>query len=113
MRQVKKRELADRLEDTSHSILDAIPEKIDSASLNQLAIALGVSIDKRLLLLGQPNSIQAGVYLTQEQRVKRLDEIFARHLPAPQQTPGNGDQSTKCEKTAGAIELNPDNPDND
>jgi hypothetical protein len=32
------------------------------------------------LLLGQPDSIQAGVYLTREERIAKLDAIFSKHL---------------------------------
>jgi len=79
LRQKNRLALSDRLEEIVHRILDVIPEALDSAPLNQLAVALGISIDKRLLLQGQPNSIQAGVYLTREQRVQALDSIFSRH----------------------------------
>jgi hypothetical protein len=80
LRQVNRLDLADRLEETAHRIIDHIPEKLESAPLNQLAVTMGIAIDKRLLLQGQPNSIQAGVHLTQEQRIQRLDAIFAPHM---------------------------------
>ncbi len=79
-RQAKKEDIAQRLETIVHSIIDCMPSKLDTAPLNQVAVALGICIDKRQLLLGQPNSIQAGVFLTADQREARLREIFDRRL---------------------------------
>jgi len=41
-----------------------------------LAISPGIVIDKRQLLLGRPNNIQAAVFLPKEQRIERLRQIF-------------------------------------
>jgi hypothetical protein len=57
-----------------------MPSRLEAAPLNQLAVTLGIAIDKRQLLMGQPNSIQASVYLTHEERVARLDAIFAKYI---------------------------------
>jgi hypothetical protein len=45
-----------------------MPAKLDDASLQQSATATGILIDKAQLLRQRPTSIQAGFYLTQEQR---------------------------------------------
>lgn len=48
----KKAELADRLEEVAHQLLDAMPGKIEGASLQQIATAFGIAVDKRQLLTG-------------------------------------------------------------
>jgi hypothetical protein len=60
-----KGELADRLEGVAHALLDAMgsPDKIGAATLQQLAISLGIVIDKMLLLRARPfgeNNHQSG-----------------------------------------------------
>jgi hypothetical protein len=100
----QKLDLAQKLENIAHSFLDAMPEKLPTAPLNQVAVALGIAIDKRLLLLGQPNQIGISVHLTQEQRAKRLDDIFQRHLQEPQQVvvEKEGDESPKTGPVSGS-----------
>jgi hypothetical protein len=63
-----------------------MPAKFEDATLQQSPTAAGILIDKAQLLRQRPTSIQAGVYLTREQKVARLDEIFAPHLLAPSET---------------------------
>ena len=53
----EKLKLVDKLDDIAHAIADAMPSKIEKASLRDSAISLGVAIDKRNLLRGQPTSI--------------------------------------------------------
>jgi hypothetical protein len=79
IRQEKKSDLADECEDMARGIIGSMPAKLEDASLQQSATAAGILIDKAQLLRQRPTSIQAGVYLTQEQRVARLDAIFAPH----------------------------------
>lgn len=79
-RSAKKQELTERLDEIAHRILDHIPAKLDTAPLNQCAVALGIAIDKRQLLLGQATSIQAGVFLTTQQREEKLSQIFAKRM---------------------------------
>src|SRR5690606_6621395 len=50
-------ELAERLETFVHEALDSTAEKIDAANLQQLFIAIGISLDKMQLLKGRPTSI--------------------------------------------------------
>jgi hypothetical protein len=52
LRHQKKRELADALEQVACRLLDAIPSKLEGASLLELAISLGILVDKMLLLRG-------------------------------------------------------------
>lgn len=52
LRHQKKRELADALEQVAYRLLDAVPGKLEGASLLELAIALGILVDKMLLLRG-------------------------------------------------------------
>jgi len=52
LRHQKKRELADALEQVAYRLLDAIPGKLEGANLLELAITLGILVDKMLLLRG-------------------------------------------------------------
>jgi hypothetical protein len=52
LRHQKKRDLADGLEQVAYRLLDAIPGKLEGASLLELAIGLGILVDKMLLLRG-------------------------------------------------------------
>jgi hypothetical protein len=55
----KRRPLADRLEAVSHLLLDELsrPEKLSAANVQQIAVALGIGIDKARLLREQPTAI--------------------------------------------------------
>lgn len=53
----KKGPLADRLEEVAGKLLDAIADKIQGASLQQIATAMGIAIDKARLLRGEPTAI--------------------------------------------------------
>lgn len=48
----EKKDLADSLEQIAYRLLDAIPGKLESAGLLELAIGLGILVDKMLLLRG-------------------------------------------------------------
>ena len=50
LRHQKKEALADRLEELAGRLLDAMPGKIAGASLIQLAVAVGIIIDKMVML---------------------------------------------------------------
>ena len=50
----KKKELSAELEDLAYKIVGVMPDKLDSASLQQLATSLGITIDKMQLLQGKP-----------------------------------------------------------
>jgi hypothetical protein len=85
IRQMKKTDLADECENMARGIISSMPAKIEDASLQQSATAAGILIDKAQLLRQRPTSIQAGVYLTVEERAARLDAIFARHQAPPEE----------------------------
>lgn len=77
LRQEKKRDLAERLEDIAHELVDALPDKIGRANLQQTATTLGIVIDKMQLLKGEPTNIQQDYGdLTDEERSRRIAAIF-------------------------------------
>ena len=57
LRDQKKGELSERLEAIAHQLVDALPGKIDEASLQQTATSLGITIDKMQLLKQKPTGI--------------------------------------------------------
>jgi transposase-like protein len=60
LRQRKRGPMADALVAVAWRLLDAIPQKIKKAPLNQTAVALGIALDKARLLRGEPTSITSG-----------------------------------------------------
>ena len=50
-------ELSDKLDIIAHKLVDAIPQKIQKAPLNQISQSLKAAIDARNLLKGQPTAI--------------------------------------------------------
>lgn len=78
LRQEKKEGLADRLEAIALQMLDAMPSKILDASLKDTATAVGIAIDKRQLLTGQPTAIQRNEGLTEDERASRVAELLGR-----------------------------------
>ena len=76
MREIKKADLADRLEDLAHLITDTMPNKLADADLQKLATSLGITIDKMRLLREQATSISQN--LTDEQRVERVADLLER-----------------------------------
>jgi hypothetical protein len=57
IRQQKKNQLADRIDEVVWQIVAAMPNKIEKAGLKDAAIAMGTGIDKANLLRGDPTSI--------------------------------------------------------
>jgi transposase-like protein len=85
----KKKDLAAKLDAVAHRLADAIGGKIKAASLQQTAVALGITIEKARLLRDRPTSITQPALpvdlgkLTDEQ-LQQLDAILvAAGLPAP------------------------------
>jgi hypothetical protein len=74
--QQKAEALADRLENLVHQLLDEMsrPEKIQATSLIDLATALGIVVDRMLLLRGLPTSISGHAELSGE-RAARLGAL--------------------------------------
>jgi len=70
-----KGDLADRFEDIARRLLEALPGKLADASLRDIAVALGIAIDKMLLLRGQPDRSGS---LTDAERVQRLRALAER-----------------------------------
>ncbi len=59
---------SEKFEDLAHQLIDALPSKLADASLQHLAISLGIAIDKMLLLRGQPNQITSPADKTTEEK---------------------------------------------
>lgn len=78
LRQQAKKALAERLEEIAHQLIDAVPDKIADASLQQVATALGIVVDKKQLLTGEATS-RADVRLTKVPPLPddQLDAIFS------------------------------------
>lgn len=78
LRHQKKGELADRFEELAHRLLDGMarPEKIESATLSQLTVALGILVDKLVLLRKfEDGSVDR---LSDDERASRIAAIFDR-----------------------------------
>lgn len=76
----KKLDMATALENVAWKLLDAIPDKIAKAPLNQTATAMGIAIDKARLLRGQPTQITQHdlAQLTDDELDRRIKEAEAR-----------------------------------
>jgi hypothetical protein len=76
IRQEKRKELSERLEDLAHTLVDLLPGKLPSASVRDLAGALIVAVDKMQLLKGAPTAISKDVSnVTNEDRANRILEL--------------------------------------
>jgi transposase-like protein len=74
--QEARKTLAAKLDNIAHLLADdmARPEKIEGAGLNQVAVALGITIEKMRLLLDKPTQIH-GSDLTDAERMARLASL--------------------------------------
>lgn len=54
LRTYKKDELAERLVEIAHQLIDAAPDKVKGANLQQIFTSLGIAIEKIQLLEGEP-----------------------------------------------------------
>jgi len=64
-----------RLEQIIHKILDLLPEALEDANTRDLALTLGIAVDKHQLIRGQPTERQDVTVhdqLTDSQRTERL-----------------------------------------
>lgn len=75
LREQKKVQLADRLEEIAYQLVEALPGKIKKANLLQTATTLGITIDKMQLLRGLPTNISDDASLTDEQRMAELNRL--------------------------------------
>src|SRR5687768_1222297 len=76
MRDYQKEKLADRLEALAHQIIDVMPGKLHEATLPQLAVALGIAVEK-MELLREKASPFTPPPLSDEARKQRLWELIA------------------------------------
>lgn len=80
LHEVKKGELADRLEEIAHRILNTLPDKLKDANVQQLATALGIVLDKKQLLEGKPTERTETIDTTldNDERLKRINSLLER-----------------------------------
>lgn len=78
IRQHEREPLADRLEAMAHDLVDVMPDKLAEASLQQIALTLGIAVDKMRLLREQATAIQKNERLTDEERADRVAELLDR-----------------------------------
>lgn len=81
----KKGPLADAIEEVVYQLVGMMPEKAKSADLKDIAVAVGVGVDKIRLLRDQPTSI-AGRELSDAERSER----FSALVKAFREAGGNG-----------------------
>jgi hypothetical protein len=62
IRQGKRGDLADELEGVAWKLVRAMPGKIDKAGLQQVAVSLGISVEKMRLLRELPTNINRGEF---------------------------------------------------
>lgn len=75
----KTDELANELEEAAFKILSFMPARMESASLQQLAVCLGITVDKMQILRNRPTTIN-GVDdgMSDEELERRIQETEAR-----------------------------------
>lgn len=91
----KKIDLADSIEALAHKLVALAPDKFETATLQQVAVALGIAVEKCLLLRNKPTAITHDVSLTDEQRNQRVAELLdaARARGIGPASPGTGAES--------------------
>jgi transposase-like protein len=72
----KQGDLADKLEGLAHRLVEAMPAKIEAASLHHVAVAFGIVVDKMLLL--RQATIANAQEMSDEERLRRINEIATR-----------------------------------
>ncbi len=88
-RAIWREELSARLETMAHDLLDALPGKIESASLKDVVNALAVIIDRMLLLRREPTIIS--LQQTDRARMRLAIDEFMREAEA------NGEKVTRAD----------------
>lgn len=77
IRQIKKGEIAERLDDATQLLLDVLPQKLKDATLQQVATAIGILQDKAQLLKGEPTERAEMIEpLDDTTRISRIAAIF-------------------------------------
>lgn len=86
LRQEKKIDLAARLEEIARQLAEAMPEKMATANLQQVATSMGIAIDKMQLLRGQPTNISDIAVEQIADRIERMTDdervLLTRQLGA-------------------------------
>jgi hypothetical protein len=77
---VIKKTLSEKLEDVAHKIIDAIPGKLDGASLKDLGTTLAQVIDKMRLLREEPTAIKQ-ITSGRREMLERLIERTLEEFP--------------------------------
>jgi hypothetical protein len=84
IRHQKKGDLAQRLEEIAWELAEALPGKVDLASLQHTATAMAIAIDKMQLLRGAPTSISDIAIEQIADRIGRMTDderaILARQI---------------------------------
>lgn len=85
----KKKPLADCLEALARKLVQAMPDKAKDASLQQIAVSLGIAVDKMLLLRGEPTVNVSQEFRSPEEAQEKLAKLLGVHErstePGPQQ----------------------------
>jgi transposase-like protein len=87
----KRKALDRKLEDLAHRLVDALPGKIDRATLAQAAVALGIAIEKMRLLREQATDINADANLSDDERLARIVAILDRARERRTRQPSTAD----------------------
>lgn len=82
VRAQKKAELADKLEDVAHKLVDALPSKLSEANLQQVATSLGITIDKLRLLREESTAIEE--VRTSDAKQRLVDRLKKLHESPPE-----------------------------
>ena len=88
--QQEKKDLAQRLEDTAHKLLDSICGNLDNGNIQQQSVSLGILIEKMQLLRNEPTE-RVAHELSDVERSERIAAILerSRQERARQLTSGN------------------------
>src|SRR5690625_3701249 len=82
LRKEKKADLADKLEHVAHKLVDAMPEKLSEATLQQVATSLGITIDKLRLLREESTAIEE--VRTSDAKQRLVDRLKKLHESPPE-----------------------------
>lgn len=79
IRMRKKEALADRLSEIAHQLIDAAPDKMKTANLQQVFTSLGITIEKLQLLDGEPTERSEVIdNLNDDERAARIAALLDR-----------------------------------
>lgn len=78
LKEERKGDLAEALEELAWQVLESTPRKIEGASLKDATLSLAIAVDKMRLLRGQPTTITQHDNLSPEQHLEKLRELAER-----------------------------------